>query len=67
VCRKIYDECRMKQQIKIQKATLTLPIQRIMSKYWAYFSRAYLMKDDVKVKVPNRTPKILIPLDGVVN
>jgi hypothetical protein len=25
------------------------------------------MKDDVKVKVPNRAPKILIPLDGVVN
>jgi hypothetical protein len=25
------------------------------------------MKDDVKVKVPNKTPKILIPLDGVVN
>jgi hypothetical protein len=22
------------------------------------------MKDDVKVKVPNRNPKILIPLDG---
>jgi hypothetical protein len=26
-----------------------------------------LMKDDVKVKVPNETPKILIPTDGVVN
>jgi hypothetical protein len=25
------------------------------------------MKDDVKVKVPNGTSKILIPLDGVVN
>jgi hypothetical protein len=25
------------------------------------------MKDDVKIKVPNKTPKILIPLDGVVN
>jgi hypothetical protein len=25
------------------------------------------MKDDVKVKVSNKTPKILIPLDGVVN
>jgi hypothetical protein len=25
------------------------------------------MKDDVKVKVPNGTPKTLIPLDGVVN
>jgi hypothetical protein len=28
---------------------------------------AYLMKDDVKVKVHNKTPKTLIPLDGVVN
>jgi hypothetical protein len=25
------------------------------------------MKDDVKVKVPNGTPKTLIHLDGVVN
>jgi hypothetical protein len=25
------------------------------------------MKDDMKVKMPNGTPKILIPLDGVVN
>jgi hypothetical protein len=24
------------------------------------------MKEDVKVKVPNGTPKILIPLDGVL-
>jgi hypothetical protein len=24
------------------------------------------MKNDVKIKVPNRTPKTLIPLDGVV-
>jgi hypothetical protein len=28
---------------------------------------ASLMKDDVKVKVPNETLKTLIPLDGVVN
>jgi hypothetical protein len=25
------------------------------------------MKDDVKVKVPNKIPKILIPSNGVVN
>jgi hypothetical protein len=25
------------------------------------------MKDDVKVKVPNETPKIQIPSNGVVN
>jgi hypothetical protein len=28
---------------------------------------ASLMEDDVKVKVPNETPKTLIPLDGVGN
>jgi hypothetical protein len=28
---------------------------------------ASLTKDDVKVKVPNGTPKTLIPLDEVVN
>jgi hypothetical protein len=31
------------------------------------FNMTFFMKDDVKVKVPNTTPKILIPLDGVVN
>jgi len=31
------------------------------------FNMAFFMKDDVKIKVPNKTPKILIPLDGVVN
>jgi hypothetical protein len=25
------------------------------------------MKDDMKVMVPSRTPRTLIPLDGVVN
>ncbi len=29
--------------------------------------RAFFMKDDVKVMVLSGTPKILIPLDGVVN
>jgi len=28
---------------------------------------ASLMKDDVKIKVPNETPMTLIPLDGVTN
>jgi hypothetical protein len=32
-----------------------------------YFSKTYLMKDDVKNEVPKRTPKNVIPLDGVVN
>jgi hypothetical protein len=31
------------------------------------FFRVSLMKDDVKVKVPNGTPKILIPSNCVVN
>jgi hypothetical protein len=26
-----------------------------------------LMKDEMKIKVPNKTPKILIPSYGVVN
>jgi hypothetical protein len=26
-----------------------------------------LIKDDVKVEVPNKTPKTLIPLNGMVN
>jgi hypothetical protein len=30
-------------------------------------SKASLMKDDVKVKVPNGTLKIFIPSNGVIN
>jgi hypothetical protein len=29
--------------------------------------QSFLMKDDVKIMVLNETPRILIPLDGVVN
>jgi hypothetical protein len=28
---------------------------------------AFFMKDDMNDKVPNGTPKILLPFDGVVN
>jgi hypothetical protein len=31
------------------------------------FWKTFLMKDDVKVRVPNGTPKTLIPLNGVRN
>ncbi len=34
---------------------------------WTSSSKAFFMKDDMKVKVSNGTPKTLIPLDGVVN
>jgi hypothetical protein len=33
----------------------------------ASFCKTFLMKDDVKMKVPNGTPKTLIPSNGVVN
>jgi hypothetical protein len=49
------------------KATLTSPIFRRRSTCRAFFCKASLMEDDVKIKVPNGTPKTLIPLDGVVN
>jgi hypothetical protein len=29
--------------------------------------KAYLMKDDVKITVPSKTQRILIPLYGVLN
>jgi len=31
------------------------------------FLQSIFLKDDVKVKVPNGTPKTIIRLDGVVN
>ncbi len=31
------------------------------------FCKTFLMKDDVKIKVPNGTPKTLISSNGVVN
>jgi hypothetical protein len=64
---KKYDGYCMKQRVKIPKAIWTSPILGKRSICWASSSKAFFMKDDVKVKVPNGTPKILIPLDGVVN
>jgi len=49
------------------KATLTSPILRRRSTCRASSCKASLMKDDMKIKVPNGTPTTLIPLDGVVN
>jgi len=57
----------MKQRVRIRKATWTSPILKRRSTCWASSCKASLMKDDVKIKVSNRTFKILIPLDGVVN
>jgi hypothetical protein len=65
--RKRYDGCCTKQQVIIPKVTLTSPILRRRSTCRTFSSKAFFMKDDMKVKVPNRTPKTLIPSDGVVN
>jgi len=65
--RKRYDGCCMKQRIKIPKATWTSLILRKRFTCWAFFYKTFFMKYDVKVKVPNGTPKTLIHLDGVVN
>jgi hypothetical protein len=64
---KRYNGCCMQQQVRIQKATWTSPILGRRSTFQASSCKASLMKDDVKVKVPNRTAKILILLDGSVN
>ncbi len=63
---KKYNGCCMKQWIKIPTTTWTSPILRRRSTCQTSFNKAFFMKDDVKVKVPNRTPKILIPSDGVL-
>jgi hypothetical protein len=64
---KKYDGCCKKQQIIIPKAISTSPILGKRSMCQTSSNRAFFMKDDVKVKVPNETPKIIIPSDGVVN
>jgi len=63
---KKYDGCCTKQWIKIPKATWTSPILRNRSTCWTSSNKAFFMKHDVKVEVPNKTPKILIPYDGVL-
>ncbi len=54
------------KQIRIPKVTWTSPILRKRPTCCISFKRASLMKDDVKVKVPNGTFKTLILLDGVL-
>jgi len=64
---KRYNGHYTKQWIRILKATWTSPILRRRSTCQASSCRAFFMKDDVKIKVPNRTPKTLILSDEVVN
>jgi hypothetical protein len=55
------------QRVRIPKATWTSPILGRRYTRQTFSCVAFFMKDNVKVKVPNKTPKTLIPLDGVVN
>jgi hypothetical protein len=64
---KRYDGHCTKQRIRIPKVTWTSPILRRKPTCQTSPYMASLMKDDVKIKVPNETPKTLILLDGVVN
>ncbi len=63
---KRYDEHCTKQWVKIPKAIWPSPILGKRSTSQTSSFRVFWMKDDVKVKVPNRTPRILVHLDGVV-
>jgi hypothetical protein len=57
-----------KQWVKIPNlVTWTSFILRKRSTYQTSFKRASLMKDDVNDKMPNGTPKTLIPFNVVVN
>jgi hypothetical protein len=53
---KRYNGHYTKERVKIPKATQTSPIIKRRSTCQASFNKASLMKDDVKVKVPNGTP-----------
>jgi len=63
---KKYNGCCTKQLIRNPKVTWTSPILWKRSTWQTSFHMASLMKDNVKVKVPNKTPKTLIPFDGVL-
>ncbi len=67
VHRNKYNGRCMKQRVRIPKAIWTSPIIEKRFTCQTSYCRVFLMKDGVKIKVPNGTPKILIPLDGVVN
>jgi hypothetical protein len=64
---KKYDECCMKQRNKIPKVTWISYTLKRRSTCWTFFNMTFFMKDDMKVEVSNRTPKTLIPSNGVVN
>jgi hypothetical protein len=64
---KRYNGCCTKQWVRIPKGTWTSPILGRRSTCQTYSYKISLMKDDVKVTMPNGTPKILIPSNGVVN
>jgi len=61
--RKRYDGHCMKWIIILQ-ITWKSPILKKRSTCWTSFRKAYLIKDDVKIKVPNGTFKTLIPSNG---
>jgi hypothetical protein len=54
-------------KLKFQKLVEHHPFLKKGPHVKAFSSRSFFMKDDVKVKVREGTPKILIPLDEVVN
>jgi hypothetical protein len=64
---KRYDGHCTKQRIRLPKVTRTSPILRRRFTCRTSSSRMSLMKDDVKVKMLNKTPKTLILSNGVVN
>jgi hypothetical protein len=64
---KKYNGHCMKQQIRVQKTTWTSPILRKRFTCRTSFKKASLMKDDVKIKMPNKTLKIIMPSNKVVN
>jgi hypothetical protein len=64
---KNYNGRYTKQEIRIPKATSTSPILGKRSTCRTSFCKASLMKDDVKIMMFSTTPKILIPLNGVIN
>jgi len=63
---KKYDGHCVKQWIKIPKVIWTSRILMRRSTCQTSSCRESLMKDHVKVKVPNKTPKTFIPSNGVL-
>jgi len=61
--KKFNGQC-IKQQIRLPKVNWTSPILRRRVTCWRSCSRASLMRNDVKVEMPNGTPNTLIPSMG---